>query len=194
MKIISGLKLFQTRQDDLEGIENFENYFGFTIPPIYKLFQQQFVVERDCLNQVEVYHENAGINLNIVELSFSGKYCKYIGLYNFLSLQESISSMKNSYSLEDDIYGMGYAMIGECIDNNSLLLGLGKENQDKVYLEDTNLFPSGERIVMVSDNIFDFVKDLSLIEKDHIGYGIKGYSSLYKNWGETFWRIKNENV
>ena len=88
---------------------------------------------------------------------------------------------------------MGYAMIGECIDNISLLIGLKEENRDKIYIEDSNIFPSGDRILFVSNNIFEFVKYLSLNEKENVAYGIKSYTALYKKWGEDFWRISEEN-
>lgn len=190
MKILSGINLFLSRSSELKGVREFENYFGYDLPPIYKIFQSQFNVGRDSLKKVEVYIENAERKFNIAELSYSGEYSSFIGLYNLLSLEESISSMKNSYSPEDEINRMGYAMIGECISNISLLLGLKNENRDQIYLEDTNIFPSGDRIVFVSNNIFEFVQCLSLVEKENVGYGIKDYSFLYKNWGEDFWRVR----
>ena len=84
-------------------------------------------------------------------------------------------------------------MVGECINKISLIIGLKEENRDKIYIEDTNIFPSGDRILFVSDNIFDFVSHLSLNEKESVGYGIKSYTSLYKKWGEDFWRISEED-
>ena len=163
MKIISGLRLFQDRDNELLGTEEFKKYYTYSIPPIYRLFQEQFNIQRECLNEVKVYNESADRQFNIAELSFSGDYSDYIGLYNLLSLTESIFSMKNSYSIDDEIHKKGYAIIGECMSNVSLLVGLEEENKDKIYIEDSNLFPSGERIVFISGNIFSFVKKISLV-------------------------------
>lgn len=190
MRIISGISLFQNRITDLYGIKEFEDYFGYRIPPLYRFFQEQFIIRRDSISKVEVYHEIAGRNLNIAELSYSGEHSNFIGLYNLFSLEESVSAMQNAYSSDDEINQLGYAMIGECVSNISLLIGLKDENKDKIYMEDSNIFPSGDRILFVDDNIFEFVKKLSLNEKENIGYGIKSYASLYKNWGEDFWRIR----
>jgi hypothetical protein len=54
------------------------------------------------------------------------------------------------------------------------------------------LFSDGSRYKFLSDNIFDFIKNISYYELERIGYGIDNYTLLYKKWGEDFWRVKEE--
>ena len=100
--------------------------------------------------------------------------------------------MQNVYSIDDEINNKNYAIIGECFDNIFLLLGINDYNRDQIFLENTNLFPSGDRILFLEENIFSFVSHLVLRKKLIIGYGIESYSKIYKEWHEDFWRIREE--
>lgn len=190
MEILTGFDLLKSRKTTLIAGEEFVNYYGYSMPNHYRILQENYMICRNCFNRIEVFHRAAGRNLNIAELLFSGEHSEYIGLYELLSLEESINAMKNAYSNDDEIHKMGFAMIGECIDNISLLVGLSNDNADNIYLENSSLFPSGDRFLFVAQNIFEFIRMLSLVEREYIGYGLTGYESLYRNWGEDFWRVR----
>lgn len=188
-EITNGFNLFPVNRKEIDKeISEFENYFGAILPPIYKVFCSTFEIGRNKMKSIEVYIDSANRNFNIGLLNYSGKYSDYIGLYEIFSLSESIEVHKIISGQENQIHG--YIPIGECFDNNLLLLGVNNSETDKIYLENPNLFPNGERNVEISENIFSFVKELRMLEKDVIGYGIEGYNQLYRTWGEEFWRIK----
>lgn len=189
-EILKGLEMFKSNLDfDTTDIHLFENYYNIEIPPLYKIFIQQFKVGRGMIKKVELLHPGSNKLLDIAQLVFKGKFSEYIGLYDLYNIHESVEAMKYSFDKKDEIRSMNYAIIGECIDNNSLLVGTGKDNLDNIFLENTNLFFDNNRIVFVSPNIFEFVINLALTEREYIGYGLDNYSTLYKNWNEEFWRV-----
>jgi len=192
--ILKGLNLFAARTQELSKVDvkNFEKYYKTPIPSIYRLFISSFKIGRNFIKSVKVHHPDSG-ELCIHDMKYSGKYSEYIGLEDLFSLSESIMAMKNAYDINDEIHRMGYSVIGNCSGSNiNLFLGIGGENNDKIFLENSTIFPNGNRLILISDNIFEFANNLMLCEREQIGYGIKSYDQLYKNWGEIFWRIREE--
>ena len=188
-----GVHLFYYRSiDHVNNYEAFEQFYNCMVPVFYKLFINNFRVERNCTRKIRVFHPKSKMYLAIGDLCYDGEYSKYIGLYDLYSINESINAMQNVYSIDDEINNKNYAIIGECFDNIFLLLGINDYNRDQIFLENTNLFPSGDRILFLEENIFSFVSHLVLRKKLIIGYGIESYSKIYKEWHEDFWRIREE--
>jgi hypothetical protein len=74
------------------------------------------------------------------------------------------------------------------------MIGINDDNKDKIYVESSDQsFIIGERFSLISDNIFDFVRNLAFIIKEDIGSGVIP-SQLYRNWNEDFWRVREEEA
>lgn len=190
MKIVkTGFELLGISKRQIDTT-NFEVFYKCSFPPILKVFFNTFNIARGGLSDVTVYIPLENKDFNILELKYIGNHKEIIGLYDLVSISESIESMENAYNNDDEIFNQNLAYIGDCMDNMSLMVGVGEENKDRIYIECTELFHTGERIILVAENIFEFIKNLVLVEKANPGYGISDYKSLYRNWGENFWRIK----
>ena len=70
--------------------------------------------------------------------------------------------------------------------NQYLMLGVGEENADKIYYESR----SEDKIELLSDNIFEYFTKIEVVPKT--SYSLPHLNVLYKNWGENFWRIREE--
>jgi hypothetical protein len=197
MKVIKqGFELFHLKNRKLD--ENlkyrFADWYKHSLPPKMEIFYNSFDILRGRMISTTVFMPAENREFNIGQLSYLGNYSEFIGLYDFVSLEESIESMKNSFNPEDKIHQMHVAYIGDCINNRVLMVGIGDKNLDKIYLECSEHFSDGSRMVEVANDIFEFLGKLALLEKENIGLGISGYDKLYKNWGEDFWRIKENNA
>lgn len=194
MSIISGFNLFNLNnsQNINDKWQVFCNHYMINrnVPLLYEAYKT-FEFGRNKFKENKLFHSGFNFNIDFLELKFFGNLSDFIGLYDIVSLEESIESMKNAFPKDDEIHGMQLAYLGDCIDNKALLVGIGNNNTDKIFLECSDLFPSGERIISVADNIFDFIKNLALVEKETIGLGLSTYNQIYKNWNEDFWRVRD---
>jgi len=192
--IIRGLNLLHSNDIGISEQDNkaFVGYYQCPLPPLYKAFISSFIVGRKKMKTIKAFYPPDDRSFDIGHLAFFGNHSDYIALYDLLSISESIETMQNAFSKDDEIHKMNYAVIGDCIHNTCLLLGTGGNNADKIFLENSGNFSNNERIIFISENILDFMNNLAICEREHIGYGIKDYDQLYKNWGEDFWRIKDQ--
>jgi hypothetical protein len=76
-------------------------------------------------------------------------------------------------------------------------VGLEGKLRDKILITDMILpktvpieLKEKNNITIISDNIFEFVRGVEVLDlEEDCMYGVK-YSQLYKNWGEDFWRVR----
>lgn len=191
-KVLQSTELLKTRSiDDKVNFDAFIQYYKQSPPPIYKIFMETYDVGRDKRKGVGVYIDSEDHVYNIVTMRYKGNAEDYIGLYDLLSIEESIQAMENAFEEEDEIYNMNLVPFGECFDNMLLMVGTGADNLDKVYLENTSHFKGDKRFLFVADHVFEFIQRL-YYEKNKARkfFGVEDYSEFYKNWGEDFWRIK----
>ena len=182
--MIRGFDIFKTR-------EKFLNVNNSSLPPCYNLFYSTFEIGINKMVIPGVFLEQAQQIAGLLEQKINSDVDFVV--YDFLSIEESNIFIKNMYEDEEDILG-NYFPIAECDSNKSLLVGVNDLNKDQIFIENRNLFSDGERIKFIAKNIFEFVTRISYVELNSIGYGIRGYSQLYKNWYDSEWRIeKNIN-
>lgn len=72
----------------------------------------------------------------------------------------------------------------------AIFVGYGKQNLDEIILHLWEEDPGYEKL---ANNIFDFVNDIVSEPLSEEDYPEINYSDLYKNWGEDFWRVRNES-
>lgn len=66
--------------------------------------------------------------------------------------------------------------------NEFIVVGFGEQNSDKIYIQDE----TEQKIVEVSENLFEFCKRVSLIPEKRSFFN--DFNDLYKKWGEDYWR------
>jgi hypothetical protein len=97
------------------------------------------------------------------------------------------------YSKDDEVFTHGYFPFGEdCTGHFILMVGIGEDNYEKIYVESPDeSFQEGERFTLIANNMFEFIRGFEYIEKENLADGIK-HSQLYRNWGEDFWRVRED--
>ena len=186
-QILRGFDIFKTRQNSINSNDEFVSPHSFAL--LYKTFYETFEIGRNKLNVRGLYLTQINQEVGILEQKINAS--EDLLLYDFLSIQEGYELIVNAYETEDPIHGKYLWPIGDCASNKTLLVGLGQgEYPDKIFLENTSLFPDGSRFKQIAANIFDFVIKISYVELESLGYGIAGgYSDIYRKWGEDYWRI-----
>ena len=181
--MIKGLEILKPRYSSISNQE-------LPYPPLYKLFYTVYEIAKGKLKNPSVYLEQINQFAGIMEQRID---CEVdFVLYDFLSMDESKIFIENTYT--DLSHLKEYYPIAECDSNKALMVGLTPEIADQIFIENTSRFSDGSRFKFIARNIFEFMPKVSLVELEKIGYGIKGYSSLYKNWGEDFWRVRKDKI
>ena len=187
----TGIELFKLNDQNISSqFEQFQREFGFEVPPLYKAFISLFKIGRGLMSPQIFLHPNEDLKLEMGVLHYNGEHSNYIGLYDLFSVEECIQAKNNAFDPDDDIWKLNLVPIGECFSNNILMMGVGLENRDKIYLENSNLFVGDKRLLFICNDIFEFLRNLCLKDEESPGYGVRSYDQLYKNWGEDFWRVR----
>ena len=179
-----GFKLIETRSiDDNINIDIIEDECKITFPPYYKLFLKTFYLGENRIKQEEYLKGE-----DLLPCSFYiYKPMEYIGFENFLSIELSMNFYndldKNSYEKIN-----GFFPIAATGTSGILYVGYADDVKDQIYFEYESNWTK------VCENIFEFVRglyywtredDLSL--KQNVPF-----SKMFKNWGEHFWRVRND--
>ncbi len=120
---------------------------------------------------------------------------EYITLGALFSIEESKEITDRLKDLQD-LYSQGYLLIAEDASGHSFfLVGIDNTNKDHIYIYSPDLlFPDGLAITETSPDIYSFINGFALVElEEGIGYGISSYELLYQNWGEDFWRVREDD-
>lgn len=174
-----GLQLFKIREDEYFNTE------GIELPPIYKCFIRNFVVNKNSLKKFDYLDPRFNSQVEMLERKYIPDEGRLV-IYNFLSIDEGLNVMKRSFDKDDEINKMDFLPIAECATDQYLLLGLGDSNKDLIVLEDRF---SNERFITKAENIIDFVNGIEMVFKEEIN-GIP-VNKFYRNLVEDFWRVKN---
>ncbi|MFK7903550.1 MAG: hypothetical protein AB8B69_00420 [Chitinophagales bacterium] len=152
---------------------------GIFLPPLYKLFFTYFEVgDYWTLFDVEkgddeIYNKTPF--LTRVTTDFSPP------VVNCLYTEEQI--------IFNDIEDSNYIAVGY-IDVEILLIGHNPSNKDMVFKHRfSDRIDSDPSFVKIAENIFEYAQMLEEVEVD---FCKENKHRLYKNWGEDFWRLRNE--
>lgn len=187
------LELLKVRK--IENSLDFIDY-SFKIPPIFKTFLETYEIPQDGLiggKEVEVFNplfnslDSLGFYEYIPQVN--------VGLSYFLKIADAPSIMERCFDKTDPIFTMNLIPIAQSFSQEIIMLGIGKDNADKIFLE-TNLsndYPVGERIIFLSNNIFEFLRGFEWsLNESYVERNFKTTDKLYRNWGEDFWRVREE--
>jgi hypothetical protein len=176
----TGFDLLKARgaEDNLD-IDAMEKQYGLQLPPLYRLFAQTYHLGETKLFRPEYWDEQKKRLFPLMGYIFEKNH--EAGFSYFISLEEAFANWK----AEDDkeyfpIAGGNYA---------GIYVALTPPEVDKVIL-DTCL---SNRYIVLADNVFEFVRNIEvkLIDREYL-YTDFSTEQLYKNWGEDFWRIREE--
>ena len=73
------------------------------------------------------------------------------------------------------------------------MVGTLGDECDKIII-DTDTFEQKGRFKIIANDIFEFVRAFKPVKVDLVDYVSKDikHKQLYKNWGEDFWRVREE--
>jgi hypothetical protein len=196
--------LFEFRDKKLD-LAKFEEELGFKFPPIYRAFLSNFNSEP---KKQLVYLKRTEKEKNFIDDDF-----------RVISLLAYSSSDKNPISHEDDelnfeTFKSINSLLKFCVpeddgikdmifisdhgSSDALLVGIGNHNQDKIFIYSEFNDENDEGIIFFAENIFDFLSKCQIVEF-HLNKHSYGQirkvenNKLYKNWGEDFWRIREDD-
>ncbi|MBA6156011.1 SMI1/KNR4 family protein [Tenacibaculum sp. S7007] len=179
-----GFELLRTRPLN-EKVLVSELEYGIELPPIFRNFTKIFDVSEVNNHIKYIYNKDreqycAGI------VYFPENYdtnSDEVMFHNFHSLESTISGFED----DDDWAEAGYLPIAMCGHSGAVLLGTRNEEKDCIFIQTMS-----QEIYKISSNIFDFVRDLVMLEvSEEELYDEIRFEQLYKNWGEDFWRVRN---
>lgn len=168
-------------------IDRFEQQTHIVLPPVFKTFL--YTYDTKNVNKAELlayYHPTYDANIQFYQSEFNDD--ENIILYALFELESVPALMKQVYREDDDIWKQNVLSIGECNDQGYLMVGIGEQNAESIYIEYGHKNP---RMTKIADNIFDFFLGHTIrpVVSD-LPDGVD-LSRLYKNYGEDFWRIRD---
>lgn len=169
-----GFQLLKTK-NEANSIED----YGVELPEKYRLFIDTFNVGDNSLFSQEYFDNNYNQKRTLL-LSFY-EPMEDICFVGFNTIQDSID-------LKEDIeeyQTSRFLPVGYSSYNAGIVVSLEGDDKDVVYFDD----PNSDDLVRLCDDIFEFVKGLELRFDKKIDV-----SKLYKNWGEDFWRVKEDLI
>lgn len=171
--------------NDIDETIEFEEKFKILLPPIYKCFMQTFVINRKCITLPSYFDLRYGTDYQFTIQTYQKN--DMLAFDTFFSLMETIELKKRMYIDEDEEIFREYLPIGNCGMNIILLVGIGVENKDKIFIEVDFL---EERMIMVANNIFDFLKSFSVtIDEFGLQHSNIDLNKMYLKFGESVWRL-----
>lgn len=172
-------------RDTVLDTDPLEVKYGIALPPIYRSFISVF---KPYFAHLKIKKDNNGYRSFVVPLYSSLKLEEYtidndeLSFDSFMELEKVLKlHSRNPRFLEE------YLFIAEQGYSDGLMLGIGQENQDKIYHNNDTESPE-----FFANNIFEFLSDMKLVHYDFDEAPVDT-SKLYKNWGEDFWRKRKED-
>lgn len=179
-----GFELLTTRQ--IKGsidIGKIEAEYSVKLPPLYRIFVETFVLGEDLIKSDKYISSNGSLfhaSYFIYEINKEVMFGGFNDLDKTLSLKDEDEKWSSN----------GYLPIGYCGFNGGIVLGTEGDKADKVILHD---FDGEMEFTHLANNIFEFVRGLVLepVDENHLKGDVK-FEQLYRNWGENFWRVREQ--
>jgi hypothetical protein len=176
------LKFLQFR-DKVLDIKELEDKYQIKLPPIYRSF---ITVFKPCFGHIKYKRkESEGFGSFVIPMYSSIEKENYTSDDDELSFDffKEADEML-SWPPSNEGYLKDYLFIGNHGYSGGLLVGIGEENQDKIFHNTDNII-----ISYIAENIFELLQKFRLTKYDFDTPSIDE-TKLYKLWGEDFWRIK----
>ncbi|WP_103068641.1 SMI1/KNR4 family protein [Aquimarina sediminis] len=172
------------------NIEEIEKQNEVQLPPVYKSFLN--VLNPYFTHQTYKVSDSREANSFIAYIYSSKNKDSYsidddeLSLENFMDINELF--ICEGYKHYVNQYGLLPISIHGF--NGGLLVGINEDNQDEIYLtQDT------EEINFIANNIYEVLLNIKPIVVNFENFDEKiDTEKFYKNWGEDFWRVKENSV
>jgi len=171
-------------------VELFETENSVKLPVLYKEFLKSFHINK-VLPEVYLMPEFKD-TFGIGRFYYVPKI-EDLFLGEMFSLEKALEVRNRLYVKEDEVFSQGYFPFGEDSSGHFILMvGIGENNYEKIYVESPDQsFQEGERFTLLANNTFEFIRGLEYIEREKLSNDVQ-YTQLYRNWGEDFWRVREE--
>ena len=176
-------------------IDSLEKQYHIYLPPIFKIFVDYFFVGKDCLLVDKFYHPIHKDYYSFVEVQYEPTLYgsnKPISITNIEDIKELFPEWALSI-YEKEWKEFSLLRITNISTGGNLFVGTTGDMTDAIFRvvwDSEN--PNPEKI---ANNILDFISGLETLELPEAimtVYGVK-FSQCYKNWGEDFWRVREED-
>lgn len=190
-----GFELIKSKQfSDKINIKEIENQLGFNLPPIYKLFLENFETGKGSFfNDVFLnpkQNEKYILNAPLYEpLKDNEKW--FLSISNFDDIDKVANDWKSYLCHEKEWAEFKFLKIAEIGQGGGLFISTRNEDLDTIYQV---VWDWEEPYFKVADNIFELVKGFVIHDIKGIIADNYNTSQLYKNYGEDFWRVREENI
>ncbi len=179
------VKVLLFRKEILDT-EPLEKKYGIALPPIFKsfysIFEPYFAFENyRTSNSTELQSFTNLIYSSLKLDSYTHEHDEFV-IDSFKELEELLTfEPSNKGYLKDLLFIANHGYWG------GLMLGIGEHNCDKIYHN------SDSKIVtFLANNIFELIQKMILVHQE-IDEPWIDINNLYKNWGEDFWRIREDD-
>jgi len=187
----NGFELLKTRKIDNQlNISEFENKFGFSMPPLFKMFISTFELGPDTFKR-EMFLNPLRDEKYIISaplyypLQDDEKW--FLSISNFDNIEKIYQDWNSFVKNEKEWLEYGFLRIADIGQGGGLFIGTRPENVDQIFQV---VWDREENYFKVTESIFELVRGFELTEVDEILPDGFLKSQLYKNFGEDFWRIK----
>ena len=171
--------------DEDIDFEYYENKYSVKIPNSYKQFLCLYKTGKNSLKH-ELLLIEKDFFVPLVSYHHEDKEGDYVCLMDFFSLEDSLCFRSSDIDIiQENHLGLMRIMPISDVGGGGIYLGMNKDNEGKIYKLS---YMMSEPIFLATD-IFEFVRGIKSIFNS--GMGIKP-EQLYKNWGEDFWRIRED--
>lgn len=190
-----GFELIRTRGlSDKIKITEIENQLGFTLPPKYRLFIEHFETGKGSfINDVYLNpkrNENYILNAPLYEpLNDNEKW--FLSVSNFDNIDKVANDWKSYLCHEKEWIEFKFLRIADIGQGGGLFVSTRNEDLDAIYQV---VWDWEEPYFKVVDNIFELVKGFIMPDINGAIQDNYNTSQLYKNYGDDFWRVREENI
>lgn len=181
--IDKNLVRFLQFRDKVLDVSSLEEKYGIKLPPIYRSFISVF---KPYFAHHKVRKTNQeGYQSFIIPFYSSLELAEYTSDDDELAL-ESFKEVEELFSFEPSNKGhlTDLLFIANHGYGGGLLVGIGENNKDQIFHNADSTV-----VNFMANNIFELIHKIGLVQYDFETPPIDT-SSLYKNWGEDFWQIK----
>jgi hypothetical protein len=171
-----------------EDENNIKDLLGdITLPFRVNTFLTYFKFEgKKGLKTFDIYDEKVDQYIRFETINYSpiqldGENIIIDELYIDEQIATSVELFKTS--------NQGFLEIGKTQSGHGINLGLQGEKSEEIWLvSETPLNDNGDLMIKLADDIFKFIRGLEPIYKEEY------FDKIYRNWGEDFWRIQENEA
>lgn len=184
------------KENRKKDLANLEQELGHQIPKMLKTFYLMYQVN-DLGKYKNLSHLFFSLTLFNNQTNFHFPFALFVSEYKelgydpetFYEFKSIPTVIANWFNDDYEELQQDYMVIAETSYHFPLMIGINQDNSDKVYVYDLD----NDKLVFLAENIFEYLMNIELDFSNN--YNLpegKTVNDLYKNWGEDFWRVREE--